>query len=88
MFEPHLSEFFVDAGDAEFTRKLKLEILTNVANEGNISRILREFKEYVRSEDKAFVTATIQVCFTSFTIGPWLYLPLTHSHSFCVTLAF
>jgi AP-3 complex subunit beta len=60
MFEQHLSEFFVDAGDPEFTRALKLEVLTNIANESNISRILREFKEYVKSEDKAFVTATIQ----------------------------
>jgi len=60
MFEPYLSEFFVDSGDAEFSRTLKLEVLTNIANEGNISRILREFKEYVRSEDKVFVTATIQ----------------------------
>jgi AP-3 complex subunit beta len=60
MFEPQLSEFFVSAGDAEFTRTLKLEILTQIATENNIQRILREFKEYVRSEDKKFVTATIQ----------------------------
>jgi AP-3 complex subunit beta len=60
MFEQYLSEFFVDAGDPEFSRTLKLEVLTNIANESNISRILREFKEYVKSEDKAFVTATIQ----------------------------
>jgi AP-3 complex subunit beta len=62
MFEQHLSEFFVDAGDPEFTRALKLEVLTNIANESNITRILREFKEYVKSEDKTFVTATIQAC--------------------------
>eukprot|EP00026_Physarum_polycephalum_P001606 Phypoly_transcript_01608.p1 GENE.Phypoly_transcript_01608~~Phypoly_transcript_01608.p1 ORF type:complete len:1062 (+),score=136.00 Phypoly_transcript_01608:71-3256(+) len=60
MFEQYLSEFFVDAGDPEFSRALKLEVLTNIANESNISRILREFKEYVKSEDKPFVTATIQ----------------------------
>ncbi len=61
MFEPHLSEFFVDSTDPEFIRTQKLEVLTNIANETNITRILREFKEYVKSEDKAFVTATIQV---------------------------
>lgn len=61
MFEQFLSEFFIDASDPEFSRSLKLEVLTNIANENNINRILREFKEYVKSEDKAFVTATIQV---------------------------
>lgn len=66
MFEQYLSEFFVDAGDPEFSRALKLEVLTNIANESNINRILREFKEYVKSEDKAFVTATIQVSLSSF----------------------
>lgn len=68
MFEQYLSEFFVDAGDPEFTRTLKLEVLTNIANESNISRILREFKEYVKSEDKAFVTATIQVSMPPFPL--------------------
>uniref|UniRef100_A0A4W6DCQ3 Adaptor related protein complex 3 subunit beta 1 n=1 Tax=Lates calcarifer TaxID=8187 RepID=A0A4W6DCQ3_LATCA len=37
-----------------------LEILTNLANEANISTILREFQTYVKSQDKAFAAATIQ----------------------------
>ncbi|MEQ2177580.1 hypothetical protein GOODEAATRI_005000 [Goodea atripinnis] len=39
---------------------LQLEILTNLANEANISTILREFQTYVKSQDKAFAAATIQ----------------------------
>lgn len=59
MFEPFLSEFFINAGDPEYCIKLKLEILTRLATQSNISRILKEFKEYVKNEDKKFVAATI-----------------------------
>ncbi|KAJ6669868.1 hypothetical protein lerEdw1_000417, partial [Lerista edwardsae] len=38
----------------------KLEILTNLANEANISTLLREFQTYVKSQDKQFAAATIQ----------------------------
>eukprot|EP01133_Synstelium_polycarpum_P016718 gene16718-19872_t len=60
MFEPHISEFFIHANDPEYCIKLKLEILTRLASGENISRILKEFKEYVKSEDKKFAAATIQ----------------------------
>ncbi|KAF2076006.1 hypothetical protein CYY_002666 [Polysphondylium violaceum] len=59
MFEPFLSEFFITSGDPEYCIKLKLEILTRLATPSNISRILKEFKEYVKNEDKIFVAATI-----------------------------
>ena len=39
---------------------LKLEILTNLATETNISIILREFQTYVTSSDQEFAAATIQ----------------------------
>uniref|UniRef100_A0A3Q4HHR9 AP-3 complex subunit beta n=1 Tax=Neolamprologus brichardi TaxID=32507 RepID=A0A3Q4HHR9_NEOBR len=43
-----------------FFLSLCLEVLTNLANETNISTILREFQTYIKSMDKDFVAATIQ----------------------------
>ncbi|XP_026153156.1 AP-3 complex subunit beta-1 isoform X2 [Mastacembelus armatus] len=60
LFEPFLKSFYVRSTDASHIKTLKLEILTNLANEANISIILREFQTYVKSQDKAFAAATIQ----------------------------
>lgn len=60
MFRPHLSDFFVESNEPVYIRKIKIDIITLLANEGNISRILREFKIYVSQEDKDFVKASIQ----------------------------
>ncbi|KAM9450615.1 AP-3 complex subunit beta-1 isoform 1-T1 [Clarias gariepinus] len=60
MFEPYLKSFYVRSTDATHIKKLKLEILTNLANEANISTILREFQTYVKSQDKEFAATTIQ----------------------------
>ena len=60
MFEPYLRSFFVENSDPQFVRLIKLEILTTLANESNISPILREFQEYVKHPDRTFVTQTIQ----------------------------
>jgi AP-3 complex subunit beta len=60
MFEPFLRSFFVEHSDPQFVRLIKLEILTTLANESNISPILREFQEYVKHPDRNFVTQTIQ----------------------------
>jgi AP-3 complex subunit beta len=60
MFRPHLSDFFVESIEPTYIRKIKIDIVTILANEGNISRILREFKIYVSQEDKDFVKASIQ----------------------------
>ena len=43
MFQPFLSEFFVYDTDPMYIKLLKLEILTNIATENNISKIMREF---------------------------------------------
>ena len=43
LFSPYVSEFFVYDTDPHYIRELKLEILTNVATETNITRILKEF---------------------------------------------
>ncbi|XP_077593936.1 AP-3 complex subunit beta-1 [Stigmatopora nigra] len=60
MFEPSMKSFYVRSTDTTHIKTLKLEILTNLANEANISTILREFQTYVKSQDKAFAAATIQ----------------------------
>ncbi|XP_034048077.1 AP-3 complex subunit beta-1 isoform X2 [Thalassophryne amazonica] len=60
MFEPFMKSFYVRSTDATHIKTLKLDILTNLANEANISTILREFQTYVKSQDKAFAAATIQ----------------------------
>lgn len=60
MFEPFLKSFFVRSSDPTHIKLMKLEILTNLTTETNISVILREFQTYVSSADKEFVAATIQ----------------------------
>ncbi|XP_004613197.2 AP-3 complex subunit beta-1 [Sorex araneus] len=60
MFEPYLKSFYVRSTDPTMIKTLKLEILTNLANETNISTLLREFQTYVKSQDKLFAAATIQ----------------------------
>ncbi|XP_071064779.1 AP-3 complex subunit beta-1 isoform X2 [Dasypus novemcinctus] len=60
MFEPYLKSFYVRSTDPTMIKTLKLEILTNLANEANISTLLREFQTYVKSQDKQFAAATIQ----------------------------
>eukprot|EP00004_Rigifila_ramosa_P023102 TRINITY_DN642_c0_g2_i2.p1 TRINITY_DN642_c0_g2~~TRINITY_DN642_c0_g2_i2.p1 ORF type:complete len:1132 (-),score=298.47 TRINITY_DN642_c0_g2_i2:41-3292(-) len=61
MFSPYLKEFFVGANDSLSIRQFKLELITYLANQTNISLILRECQSYVKSADKSFVTATIDV---------------------------
>ncbi|NXU20317.1 AP3B1 protein, partial [Pardalotus punctatus] len=70
MFEPYLKSFYVRSTDPTMIKTLKLEILTNLANEANISTLLREFQTYVKSQDKQFAAATIQAigrCATDIT---------------------
>ncbi|XP_032941605.1 AP-3 complex subunit beta-1 isoform X2 [Catharus ustulatus] len=70
MFEPYMKSFYVRSTDPTMIKTLKLEILTNLANEANISTLLREFQTYVKSQDKQFAAATIQAigrCATNIT---------------------
>lgn len=60
MFEPFLKSFFVRTSDPTSIKLLKLDILTNLATDANISVILRELQTYISSSDKQFVRATIQ----------------------------
>jgi len=60
MFEPYLKSFFVRSNDPTHIKLLKLDIITNLANETSISTILREVQTYISSTDKQFVAAAIQ----------------------------
>lgn len=60
MFEPYLKSFFVRTSDPTRIKLLKLDILTNLATDTNVSVILRELQTYISSSDKQFVAATIQ----------------------------
>ena len=60
LFDPYLRGFFIRISDPTRIKLLKLDILTNLANESNINTILRELQTYIVSSDKQFVGATIQ----------------------------
>lgn len=60
LFEPFLKSFFIRTSDPTKVKLLKLEILTNLATDSNVSVILRELQTYITSNDKQFVAATIQ----------------------------
>ncbi|KAJ8926924.1 hypothetical protein NQ314_020776 [Rhamnusium bicolor] len=60
MFEPYLKSFFVRTSDPTNIKLLKLEILTNLTTDSNVSVILRELQTYISNSDKYFVAATIQ----------------------------
>ncbi|XP_018412769.1 PREDICTED: AP-3 complex subunit beta-1 [Nanorana parkeri] len=60
LFEPYLKSFYIRSTDPTMIKTLKLEIMTNLANEANVSTLLREFQTYVKSQDKQFAAATIQ----------------------------
>ncbi|ORX88456.1 hypothetical protein K493DRAFT_268293 [Basidiobolus meristosporus CBS 931.73] len=60
IFEPYIQQFFVRSTDPGFVRSLKLRILTSLANESNVSTLLRELQDYVKSSNKEFVKSAIQ----------------------------
>ncbi|KAF9185382.1 AP-3 complex subunit beta-2 [Haplosporangium sp. Z 767] len=60
VFDQFYQHFFVRSTDPVFIRNLKLDILTLIATESNITYILRELQEYVKGSNKEFVTQAIQ----------------------------
>ncbi|KAG0286098.1 AP-3 complex subunit beta-2 [Linnemannia gamsii] len=60
VFDQFYQHFFVRSTDPVFIRNLKLDILTLIATESNITFILRELQEYVKSSNKGFVTQAIE----------------------------
>ncbi|XP_059607688.1 AP-3 complex subunit beta-2 [Phlebotomus argentipes] len=60
LFDVYIKSFFVRTNDPTHIKLLKVQILTNLTTEVNISIILREFQTYIKSNDREFVMATIQ----------------------------
>lgn len=60
MFRPYLNDFFVHISDPLYIKKLKINIMAQIADDTNISKILREFKFYANQEDEELVKVTIQ----------------------------
>jgi AP-3 complex subunit beta len=44
LFESYLKSFYVVSSDPTHVKMLKLEILSNLANESNVAIVLREFQ--------------------------------------------
>ncbi|CAG0883112.1 unnamed protein product [Darwinula stevensoni] len=59
LFEHYMKSFYVRSTDPTHIKLLKLEILTNLATESNISLILRELGTYIGEGDPEFVAASI-----------------------------
>lgn len=60
IFEKEHRHFFVRVGEPDFLRLQKLQILSNIACEENVSSILSEMESYVRDHDKGFVRSAIR----------------------------
>ena len=61
MFAPFLHEFFIRDADPNYTRTLKLEVLTALAvHETAVLAVLKEFTSYVGHSDTSFVTSTVR----------------------------
>jgi AP-3 complex subunit beta len=60
MFSQHVSEFFVRGSDPSYVARLKLEVLTHIADAINIHNILGEFNYNAMRDDKTLVAASVQ----------------------------
>jgi HEAT repeat protein len=60
LFHESITEFFVRTYDSKRVRFTKLEVLTRIASEDNISSLLREIKEYTKDPEIDFVAKAIQ----------------------------
>jgi hypothetical protein len=62
MFSAFLQDFFVDETDSVHTRQMKLEIITYLATESNISKILREFNVCIGVASSLSLSLSVCVC--------------------------
>ena len=60
LFSGFYKDFYIKSIEAGFIKKLKLDILSKIANEGNINHILHEFEAYAKDPDIAFRCSTIE----------------------------
>jgi AP-3 complex subunit beta len=60
IFVPHLNHFFVRKSESTRVKKLKIRILSLLANEGNANAILNELSFYAGSTDREFAAAAVK----------------------------
>ncbi len=60
MFRGYVKDFFICSSDALFVRELKLDILSHISTEANVSSVLSELLAYCKDPNKEFVSKTIQ----------------------------
>jgi AP-3 complex subunit beta len=60
MFLGRLRSFFISFQDSLECRKTKLEIISLLANRGNVTTILKEFESYLRESNVEFLSAVIR----------------------------
>ncbi|KAI7867090.1 adaptin N terminal region-domain-containing protein [Spinellus fusiger] len=60
MFQSSLQQFYAQSSEPVFIRNTKLDILTSIATETNIEMLLNELQQYIKSQNKDFVAASIQ----------------------------
>jgi len=58
VFEPYIKSFYINANDALHIKLLKLEILTSLASEHNVSVMIREFQVCL-----SYLCSILSVCF-------------------------
>ena len=67
VFESEYKQFFVKYDEPSYIKNLKLEILAQVASEGNIQEIVNELSEYVTDVNAEIAKRSIK-CFGTITI--------------------
>ncbi|QSL67198.1 hypothetical protein MERGE_001588 [Pneumocystis wakefieldiae] len=60
IFENNVDLFFCKYNDPLYIKLAKLEIITKIANKGNIDNVISELKDYTAEIDKNFVKKSIQ----------------------------
>jgi len=60
VFAPFYKRFYINGSEPVCNKELKLDILSRLANQGNISHLLREFQTYVKDDNIKFRCATIE----------------------------
>jgi AP-3 complex subunit beta len=59
VFAPHFAGFFVRANDPPHVKCLKLDIMTEIIQEGQVPDLLKELQAYLRDNDMSFVSKAV-----------------------------
>ncbi|KAI8850247.1 adaptin N terminal region-domain-containing protein [Chytridium lagenaria] len=61
VLQPYLKVFFLNLNEPSHIRELKLDILAFLASEFNVTVLIRELKDYVRTHNRELVMHTIRI---------------------------